>query len=352
MSRPKNIHFFEEMYPAGPGWLETYHENSRILIEYLEEHGAKRYATDSAIKCLSRLRAYLTDENITYSPEAAKEWLQANAPNPKGYRVTIYRLSDLYTYGEIQPLNSFPMSLPYGKLLDEPWRTLITEYLDSLTVTPRYIKEKRKCITRFLYGIQIRGIMSPSEITFDLLEDYCRNDDLRHNSSAMKAKYTYEIGDFLLFLADNGLCSHGFSWYPYYRMHGKILRMTDLTEDQIAAIEVCRSESQEFPVEEYAALIPDFLDRFRKIGYHNTPCKVARYTLYNLLLFLEMHGLGYHREIARIWLEHEQKRCKGQAWKQSRRILSLFDLYLQEGDVIPSIVFRAKPLLSKSLPTW
>ena len=352
MARPRNIHFFEEIHPTGPGWLETYHENSRILVEYLKDHGARRYATDSAIKCLSGLREYLIDANIVYSSEIAIEWLQANDPNPQGYRATVDRLCDLYTYGEIQPLNSFPMALPYRKLLDEPWSTLTTEYLDSLTVSLRYIEEKKNCITRFLYGIQTRGVMSPAEITFDLLEDYCEKDAKKHCSSAMKAKYTYEIGDFLLFLADNGLCTHGLSWYPYYRMHGKILRMTDLTDGQIATIEECRPESQEFPAEEYAAIIPDFLDRFSKLGYHNTPCKAARYTLYNLLLFLEMHGLGYHRGIARVWLAHEQERCNGQAWKQNRRILNLFDLYLQEGDVIPGILFRVKPLLCESLPTW
>lgn len=352
MARPRVIHFFEEIHPAGQKWLETYHENSRILIEYLKEHGAKRYATDSAIKCLSELRTYLIDANIAYSPDVAKEWLQANTPNPKGYRATICRLSDLYIYGEIQPINSFPKALPYRKLLDEPWSTLTTEYLDSLTVSPRYLEEKKHCITRFLYGIQIRGIKSSAEITFDLLEDYCKNDELKHSSIAMKAKYTYEIGDFMLFLADNGLCSHGLGWYPYYRMHNKILHMDYLTDDQKAVIEVCRSESQEFPAEEFAAIIPDFMNRFRQQGYRNTPCKVAIYTLYNLLLFLEMHGLGYHREIACIWLEHERERCKGYSWKQNRRILNLFDLYLQEGDVISSVLFRVRPLLCESLPSW
>ena len=352
MARPKNIYFFEEIHPAGPGWLETYHENSRTLVEYLKDHGAKRYATDSAIKCLSGLREYLIDTNTTYSPEIAKEWLQANAPNPKGYRATVDRLCDLYTYGEIQPLNFFPKALPYRKLLDEPWSTLTTEYLDSLMVTPRYMEEKKNCITRFLYGIQIRGIMSPAEITFELLEDYCEKDGLKHCSSAMRAKYTYAIGDFLLFLAENGLCTHGLGWYPYYRMHGKILRMADLAEDQIATIEECSQESQEFPSEEYATIIPDFLDRFSKLGYRNTPCKAARYTLYNLLLFLEMHGLGYHRNIAGIWLDHERECCKGYSWKQNRRILNLFELYLEEGDVIPGVLFRVRPLLCESLPAW
>ena len=287
---------------------------------------------------------------IAYSPEEAEAWLLINDPNPKGYRATIRRLADLYRFGKIQPLNAFPMALPYRKLLDEPWCTLTAEYLDTLSSSHGYLESVKNCVTRFLYGIQTAGIMNPNEITFDLLENYCQNDE--HHSAVMNAKYIYAISDILLFFADRGLCSHGLGWYPYFRMKRKILHITDLTKEQVSAIESFRFESMEFPSEEYAAVIPDFLERFRMRGYRKTPCKVAKYTLYNLLLFLEMHGLGYHKAIADIWLEHEKTECKGQSWKQNRRVLNLFDLYLQEGDVVPSALFRTNSMLCQSLPNW
>ena len=94
------------------------------------------------------------------------------------------------------------------------------------------------------------------------------------------------------------------------------------------------------------------MERYHSTGYSRSACSTARYTLYNLLLFLEMHGFGYHPEIAAVWMEHEKTFYKGSDRKQIRRILDLFALYTKEGDVVPQAVFLNKPLLCDALPDW
>ncbi len=128
--------------------------------------------------------------------------------------------------------------------------------------------------------------------------------------------------------------------------------MQNLSKSQIGRTEAFRSESLQFPSEEFARLIPDFMERYHSYGYNRSACSTARYTLYNLLLFLEMHDLGYHPEIAAVWMEHEKTFYKDSDRKQIRRILDLFALYTKEGDVVPQAVFLKKPLLCDALPDW
>lgn len=354
MGRPRNICFFEvplpQTLPEEICWLPAFHENSRRLIAYLVERGAESTAYHAAISCLTELRLYLIKEGFQYSYESSARWLKETGPHPKGFKATLLRLSDLYAYGEIQPVNSFPAALPYRKNLKKPWDELLSGFLATLDLSHSAVEQIKNCSARFLYRIQEQGITCPSEISFELLESYCRADG--HRSEGASARYTYAIGDILLFMADRGLCLHGLGWYPYFRMHDRIYRISDSSRNQAEKLERLRQESLLFPAEEFAAVIPEFLKEFEAAGYSESPCKTASYVLHNLLLFLEMHGLGYHKGVADVWLAHEKECHKGVSWRQARRILFLFDLYTKEGGLLPQVIFREKLLSCEGLPHW
>ena len=86
-------------------------------------------------------------------------------------------------------------------------------------------------------------------------------------------------------------------------MTDHILHFSDLSAEQQDRVEAVRSESLEFHADEYACLIPGFLEELQSFGYSKSPMKNSRFTLYNLLLFLQMHGFGYHHVIADVWTE-------------------------------------------------
>lgn len=354
MARPTDVRFFEvplpENLPPNLEWMRLYQENSAQLSQYLTEHGAKSTAYHAAIRCLSELRHHLVESGSEYTPDAAVIWFNNSGFHDKGTKVTLFRFADLYQYGSVQPPNAFPMALPYRNELHEPWKTILDGYITSLSNRECWNEAIRSHLARFLYRIQTKGVQEPSEITYELLEEYLQNDF--HVSKHSTSVYTHAICGLLQFMAEKNLCGHGLGWYPYYRMQNRILLYSDLTADQIERLEAARIESLEFPSEEFATVIPDFLNRITLLGYSNSPQKTARYTLQNLLLFLEMNGLGYHPVIASIWLENERNRIHSSGWKQSRRILNLFEIYTVEGDVIPQMHFRNKPLLSDGLPTW
>ena len=354
MARPRETIFYEiplpQTLPEKEKWLPDYHKYSEMLMCYLVKRGAQSSVYHTAIRCLTELREYLIDTGNFYSDETAARWYENTSPHPKGYKSTLLRLADLFESGNIRPLNAFPKLLPYARILNEPWKEILSGFVESLEMSERSVLSVRNCIAKFLYWLQSRDVSDPTDITYEILEEYYKNDE--HISEASDARYTYATGDILIFMADNGMCHHALGWYPYFRMHGRIFRLCDFTEDQKERLEKAKEGSLDFPVEEYAAAIEDFLISFKELGYSDSPCKAASYTLHNLLLFLDMHGFGYHPVIANIWLEHEIYFHKATGWKQARRTLRLFEAYTEDGGIAPGKVFREKPLMYDFLPPW
>lgn len=354
MARLRKTLFYETpkplSLPSGQEWLKSYDRNCQKVVDYLVLNGVGNTIYYSTVNCLEKLRNFLLQNNTCYSIQKAEQWFNTTGPHPKGYRSALSRLQDIFDYGEVQPVNAFPVSFPYYSSLQGIWKEEMDAYLATLGSREASFIQVRNCVARFLYRIQTCGIIHPSELSFNTLKLYLETDG--HRSRNAEARYTYAISDILIFMASRGLCTQGIGWYPYFKMHGKILYIQELTEAQSARIEMLRPESLQFPTEEFAVLISDFLKRYQSFGYNKSPRSTARYTLYNLLLFLEMHRLGYHPEIAVVWIEHEKSSGKNSGWKQKRRILDLFELYIKEGDLIPQVIFVKKHLLCELLPEW
>ena len=320
MARPRNKLFYEtplpDFLPPEKEWLRDYHRNSRNVVEYIVRNGAKSNAYHVAIRTLTLFREYLLQNEICFSPVVATQWCAGNALPGKGCEITFSRLLDFYQYGSVQPIHAFPYSMQYCTRLSEYWLQLLNDFSLSLQDEAGDNKNQafiRKAAARFLYGMQISGIHDISQITFSVLEEYCDRD--QHRSHNSDARYTYIIGD----------------------------------QDRVEAV---RLESLEFPADEYACLIPGFLEELQSFRYSKSPMKSSRFALYNLLLFLQMHGLGYHHEIAEVWTECVREKWQHTGWKQSRRALFLFDLFLEQNAVIPQAVCRLKGLKYESLPAW
>ena len=241
-------------------------------------------------------------------------------------------------------------SIHYYGALRPPWQTQADDYLSSLNcseITKNTIKLR---ISKFLYFLQDIGITFPSEITFDTVESYCNK--LQQTDSKTKNRYIYAAGDMLLFWADIELCEHSLGWYPYFFPRGSILYMNNLSEDQIIKIASVKEESLLFSSEDYARIIPDFLKLLEDLDYSRTQLKSAHSTLYNLLVFLGLNGLGYHKDIADVWLENKRLSVDSSDWKRHRRTLNVFETFTKENAVLPHVIYRGKPLQCDYLPAW
>ncbi len=354
MARPRELRFYELIDPndqATNPWIIEYCANSINLCEYMEQNGARRTSRHYTIQLLTNLYEYLLEEDVCYSDLVAERWFKENNTHKKGDRITLDRLKDIYHYGAVQPINAYPYALPYTDALCPLWKEQLVGYLAALEYKDRTKEQIRNCIARFLYRIQSWGITKPEKITFDVIENYCRTD--AHISDNSKAQYTYAIGDIITYMANKGLCIHGLAWYPYFRMHNRIFDINCFSNEQKAKIEAARKESSLLSAEEFARLIEVFQKEFTEVGYSNSPCKTANYVLHNLLLFMEMNNLDYHKNVADVWFEHEKTYHKSiNSWKQVRRVLYLFDIYVKEKYMAVSTIQLQKPLKSEMLPIW
>lgn len=356
MAAPRHKIFYDHVpltsIPPGQEWMPAYESNSRKVIEYLAEKNAGSTAYHGAIRCLTELRDYLVKTQNQYSTVIAEQWYRNTGPYPKGYLSTLQRLQDFYESGEIRPLHSFPKALPYYSGLKGFWKEQLDHFLSSIEngYSHLHLVSIRNCIARFFYAVQEAGLKQPGEITFEFLDNYLANDALA--SVHAKNRYGHSISDIMIFMADSGLCEHGTAWYANAYVQGKLHRFSECQEGLRMQAESFREESQEFSSEQFAMLIPDFLEKLDKPGYSKPHRTVARATLYGLLVFLAMHQYGYHPCIAAVWLELEKQRFKSTGCNAQRRFLDLFEEYTLEGDFRAEKFFRKKPLKYNLLPRW
>lgn len=195
MARPRKIPFYENREPidpfSGQEWLVTYDRNCQKVVDYLVQGGVGNTIYYSTIRCLEKLRNFLSQNNTIYSGEEANRWFRDTGPYPKGYQSVLFRLQDIFDYGKIQPVNAFPVSFPYYAHLQCLWKKEIEDYLLTLDYKEASLTQIRNCVARFLYRIQSSGIRHPSELSFGSLESYLETDG--HRSRNSDARYTYAI---------------------------------------------------------------------------------------------------------------------------------------------------------------
>ena len=353
MPGAKKKRFYEIPLPQklspDQGWLAKYYHNSQKLMEYLETKGAKGRPYYSALETLVNLKEYLLQNGDSYSYEDAMSWYRT-IDNPRsGIHITIERLNDVYKYDTVQLVNAFPRSLPYCRLLDEKWSSLLDEYVRSMedSVTVRMTIKPRTA--RFLYRIQESGINDPSKISYEFLDNYYETD--QHSSHQADAVYTYLIGRFLIYLADNGMCTHGIGMYMKYKMDGRLAPILNFANSQSKAIR-CLKEKSGKSSEDIFEDIREFLIELEAIGYGRDEILTARDTLQRLVLFMDMYELSCTPELFELWISYEKQAPYSKAWRSKRRAILFFKCYLDGEPLKPEMRFCFTPLACDSLPSW
>jgi len=100
----------------------------------------------------SETQKLFVDNGLCYSYEESIRWLDNPKSYPKGFKITLFRLSDFYNHGEVQPVNAFPVSVPYSNLLHEPCNEILKDYLNTLEFLDSYVTDIRDPALTFLIG--------------------------------------------------------------------------------------------------------------------------------------------------------------------------------------------------------
>ena len=127
--------------------------------------------------------------------------------------------------------------------------------------------------------------------------------------------------------------------------------MTSFSPASREQITTYAEESLVFPTEDLLSAIDSFINTLKNHYYSYTSLKTAKHVLIVLYLFLEIHQLGYHSHIVRVWFS-EMQLFFSKDWRSWRRLLMLFDQYTQYGNIIPEEKFTYKQLGLHMLPEW
>lgn len=99
----------------------------------------------------------------------------------------------------------------------------------------------------------------------------------------------------------------------------------------------------------YKSVMP-FIELLETRGYVGTTLKLTRHALTALYLFLDMHFLGFHKDIMWIWFA-EISKTMGHSQLHWRRVLKFYEDYTLSGDIHPDGKYRYNPVMFDGLPS-
>lgn len=331
--------------------MNSFQLNTQSVLEYLAGHSCGQSSYSLCHSCYVQLGQYLTDNSLDYSRENAQRWLEGQAKSQctlQAYAKAIQRLDDIYTTGSIQTANQLRQPLP--AVYDD----MIASYLSHISEAcseSHLLNIRGRCTFFFRFLQQEQKLLSPYEISYsDILAFY--QGPLSRLSRADTCMYKGTVQKFLFWMAGRHVCTVGLPLVLHADRAGKLIMLGELPEADAETVRCLGNESYSvFPPDEFYSASQEFCNSLKELGYASTMNTSAKATLELLYLFLDMNHLGYHPVIAWKWFETAGV-CFGTNSCMSRRVLALFEMYIQEGIIRPERTFVYKGLLFDSLPAW
>lgn len=274
--------------------MNSFNCNSQTVLDYLSDNkvSASCYALHRT--CYARLSKYFEKRGTGYSIEQALVWHHSLALSDKTrskYAGAITCLDDVFRVGKVSFRNRPRIRLA------EQYETIVSSYLifASGLYSHEHLRNVRNRCRFFFYYLQLeRQACPPDSIAYeDVIAFY--KEALAGLCDPDFSMYKSSTMTLLAWMAGQGLCSPGLS----------ILLKTNLAEKTVSL----------------------------------------------LYVFLDMNSFGYSPVIAREWFAAVSSSF-GTNFKMSRRVLSLFESFTEEGAVHAENYYFYGKKMCDCLPDW
>lgn len=326
-----------------------YNENVDIVLDTLHRYGYGARAISIHEECFKKLKSYLEGCGVTQFSEV----LSQNFPKTSGtssraaFVISIERLSDVYKHGYV--LRSHLQF--YASCLSPELRKAVDIYV-SFAAGARsdmHVQNIRHSCEHFCSFVQLGGGTSLDDVTYLLLEKY--DFEGRKDNTAFSIREGLVEG-FLLYWANKNVFSYGYGLFMYYIQSGRVIKASDFSADTQESLELCRDDSRYFPANEFYESIRGFIMLLEEAGYGKSMLATAKNSLNLLFLFLDMHNLGYHWSIVKLWYRTIRDTLFGTNKYMVRRILELYDDYTRDGEINPGKWWKHRVTQYDLLPEW
>ena len=331
--------------------MNSFERHAQTVMDYLTENQVSKYSYALHEKCYSRLGSHLGERGLEYSIEEANSWLEGLSVSRStmiAYGSAITRLDDVFQTGRVGFAHRPRITLA-GQ-----YEAVVSSYLSyaSGLYAEEHLKNIRNRCRFFFSYLQLeRHACPPDRVSYeDVIGFY--EEALPGLSGPDTCMYKGSVMSLLSWMAEQGMCTIGLSMILKINRAKKLLFLEDLPRESADAIRAMRESSQrDFPAEEFLAAADEFRGDLESLGYRKTMMVTAEATLSLLYVFLDMNRLGYSPLIAWEWFKTASSSF-GTNSGESRRILSLFEAFTEEGAVHAGRTFFYGKRQCELLPEW
>lgn len=327
------------------------------VLDYLRQNSYSPSVIYARSQSYRVFKAYMTESDITYSKEAALKWLQMNKNVWKHHkykycRYAIFQLNDFMLNGKISTNRFIYDDSPYYARLSGWSREILDKYLYSLSKAFKesYVNQLRISGAKFLMYLETQDIKSVDGISYKILITYFGKNSYKTVNT--RNKHMGDIRQLLSFFAKQGLVSHALPYALDCLRIQNIIFLDVMTEDERALFLSDDTEQDHLlTVDEYYSVIKDlgttYLDLYR---YSKTMKKVFKKSWIDLMVFLDANGLCYSTRLMQNWVNYKKEKMS--PYKSMRRAFMLLEQYIDNGDIMPQIVYSYKEDTINALPEW
>lgn len=336
--------------------MDTYQTITQSVLNYLSDHQYCSSLIRANERCFEKLRIYLKEKNISYSPEVALEWFTQTkdlAPSDIDHgRVALERLQDVAETGSIRIEHETRHLMSYT-ILSSYMKNRLETYLDAKkdTFSEATIDNHRHSCAKFLAFAQKRGIQQIREISAALISDFYN--DAIYFGIANKSQVNSHVSAMMQYFYEKGEVSYGCTLIIHYLSHGKLQGCfwNEISNDAHLKISEYMETSGTICIETLRSYKDILVQLHRNNDYSKNVTTLNNRAVDLLILFLEMNGYAYSPDIARVWFEEIRPHFGKQA-DSYRRVLCMIADYHHTSLFSLESVYRVTPSRFYQLPAW
>lgn len=336
--------------------METYQTMVQSVLNYLSDHQYCSSLIKANQRCFKKLRIYLEEKNICYSPGAALEWFtQASdlAPSDISHgRVALERLRDVAETGVIRFEHETRHLMSYT-ILSSYMKNCLENYLDHKKdiFSESTVDNHRHSCAKFLAFAQKRGIGQISGISAALIVNFYN--DAVYFGLFNKSQVNSHVSSMMQYFYEKGEVSYSCTLIIHYLSHGKAQGCfwNEISNEAHFKIREYMGSSGVMSVETLLHYKDTLEQLHRDNAYSKTIITANNRAVDLLILFLDMNGYAYSPDIAKIWFEEVRPHFGNQA-DSYRRALCMIADYHYTSTISLETVYRAVPSRFYQLPSW
>ena len=335
--------------------MKSYDETVDKMLHFLEDRDVCLSSINSHRSCYQQFKLFMHEHGKQWEATAVSEWISELKQKESTslysiWNIYMQQLNELKHTGTVLDRHLYLNRSTYDRL-GETMKASLDDYL--LSCKDRYTAESwvlaRNKLAGMLLFFEDHGSNSVTEISYQDIISYWSSDFCFSNKT--RAAYLGHARRFFEFMSNQQKCPAGYAIFlddKYAPYVGDLEAFDETLKIRITAV---ANESRDFPADEFLVAIDGYTDALKSHGYASTSIKTAKHALTVLYLFLEIHSLGYHPEIASAWFSGIMPLLP-KNWKHWRRLVYLFSEYYENGDIIPFGKYTYGLTALDTLPEW